>query len=107
MTKAVTGRQPSNPNEPKPQSVAPNEQAPMSNQCDDALHDVYSYLDRELSKLAAWRVRRHLRGCGGCEAAYGFEERLRVVIRLRLQEETPPEFLARLRAAIDHERGRP
>ena len=29
------------------------------------------------------------------------EEKLRIVIRVRLQEEPPPEFLARLRAAID------
>ena len=77
----------------------------MSKYCDDALQDVYGYLDRELSTFAAWRVRRHLKACGGCEAAYGFEEKLRVVIRVRLQEEPPPEFLARLRAAIDHERG--
>jgi mycothiol system anti-sigma-R factor len=77
----------------------------VSKYCDDALHDVYSYLDRELSSYAAWKVRRHLKACGGCEAAYGFEERLRIVIRRRLQEEAPPEFLARLRAALDNERG--
>ena len=79
----------------------------MSRYCDDCLNEVYTYLDRELSTFAAWRVRRHLKTCGGCEAAYGFEERLRVVIRLRLREEAPPEFLARLRAAIDQERGSP
>jgi len=78
----------------------------MSRYCEGALHDVYSYLDSELSTYAAWRVRRHLKACAGCEAAYGFEERLRVVIRVRLQEEPPPEFLARLRAAIDDERAR-
>ena len=77
----------------------------MSKRCDGARHHIYSYLDRELSGFAAWRVRRHLRGCVGCEAAYGFEERLLVMIRVRLQEEMPPEFLARLRAVIDHERG--
>ena len=77
----------------------------MSKFCDDALGDVYSYLDQELPTFAAWRVRRHLKACDGCEAAYGFEERLRLVIRLRLHEDPPPEFLARLRAAIDHERG--
>jgi mycothiol system anti-sigma-R factor len=79
----------------------------MSRDCNDALHDVDSYLDRELSMFGTWRVRRHLKGCDGCEAAYVFEEKLRMVIRVRLQEETPPEFLARLRAAIDHERGTP
>jgi len=79
----------------------------MSKYCNDALHEVYSYLDKELSWVSAWRVRRHLKACGGCVAAYGFEERLRVVIRLRLQEEPPQEVLDRLRAAIDQERGHP
>ncbi|HSL24813.1 MAG TPA: zf-HC2 domain-containing protein [Acidimicrobiia bacterium] len=75
------------------------------NHCDDALHAVYSYLDRELTWLQSWRVRRHLRGCNGCEAAFGFEEKLRILIRTRLQEEVPPEVVARLRQAIDRERG--
>ena len=79
----------------------------MTKFCDGAIKDVYSYLDHELSTFAAWRVRRHLKSCGGCEAAYGFEERLRLVLRVRLREEPPPEFLARLRAAIDHERAGP
>ena len=79
----------------------------MSKFCDGAIKDVYSYLDRELSTFASWRVRRHLKSCDGCGAAYGFEERLRLVLRVRLREEPPPEFLARLRAAIDHERAGP
>ncbi|MGH8928446.1 MAG: zf-HC2 domain-containing protein [Acidimicrobiia bacterium] len=79
----------------------------MNDRCDDALHDVYSYLDQEMTWFKARRVRRHLKRCTGCDAAYGFEERLRVVIRGRLQEELPPEFLARLRQALDQERDRP
>ena len=76
----------------------------MTKYCNDALQEVYSYLDQELPTFTAWRVRRHLKACEGCGAAYGFEEKLRVVIRLRLREDPPPEFLARLRSAIDHER---
>ena len=79
----------------------------MTKYCNDALQEVYSYLDQELPTFTAWRVRRHLKTCDGCEAAYGFEEKLRVVIRLRLREDPPPEFLARLRSAIDHERESP
>lgn len=76
----------------------------MGNNCDDAFHEVYSYLDSEISWFRAWRLRRHLKGCEGCVQAYGFEERLRIVVRTRLREDIPPEFLARLRQAIDEER---
>ena len=77
----------------------------MSKYCNDALQEVSGYLDRELPTFTAWKVRRHLKSCNGCGAAYEFEQRLRVVIRLRLREDPPPEFLARLREAIDNERG--
>jgi mycothiol system anti-sigma-R factor len=77
----------------------------MSRYCSDALTEVNSYLDKELSWISAWRVRRHLKGCSPCDAAYGFEEKLRIVIRVRLREEAPQEFLSRLRSAIDQERG--
>lgn len=69
--------------------------------CDDALHDVYSYLDKEVNWYRSWVIRRHLAGCPPCERAYVFEERLRVVVRDRLREEVPPEFLERLRRVID------
>ena len=68
-------------------------------QCDDALHDVYGYLDQEITWYRSWRIRRHL-GDAVAGEAYTFEERLRVVIRDRLHEEAPPEFLARLRQAL-------
>lgn len=76
----------------------------MGNYCDDAFHEVYSYLDDEISWFKAWRLRRHLKACEGCEQAYVFEQRLRLVVRTRLREDIPPEFLARLRRAIDEER---
>ncbi|MGQ0848657.1 MAG: zf-HC2 domain-containing protein [Actinomycetota bacterium] len=72
-------------------------------QCDDALAEVYGYLDREIGWYQNWRIKRHLAGCHGCVDAYGFEERLRVVIRTRLAEEVPPEFLERLRQALASE----
>lgn len=74
----------------------------MSN-CDDALHGVYGYLDREVNWYRSWRIRRHLSDCDNCDKAFGFEERLRIVIRHRLREEVPAEFLQRLRNAIEAE----
>lgn len=72
--------------------------------CDDALARVYPYLDDELTAFRRWRVRAHLRKCDGCGAAYSFEQRLRIVIKDRCQEEVPDEFIERLRAVLRDER---
>jgi len=76
----------------------------MGDPCEGAFHDVYSYLDQELTWFRSWKLRRHLKACDGCEDAYSFEERLRLVVRSRLREDIPPDLLARLQQAIENER---
>jgi hypothetical protein len=44
-----------------------------------------------------------LRTCGGCESAYVFEEKLLLMVKTRLHEDLPPEFLERLRRALSNE----
>ncbi len=75
----------------------------MSENCDDALENIYMYLDRELDGDSASVIQEHLEDCPPCEHAYSFEERLKKVIRQRLQVEVPPEFLSRLRQALHGE----
>ncbi|MGA7270336.1 MAG: mycothiol system anti-sigma-R factor [Acidimicrobiia bacterium] len=75
----------------------------MSDYCEEALAEVYLYLDRELTWWRRRRIRRHLAMCQWCERGYEFERRLRVVVRSRLSEEVPPEFIDRLRAALRSE----
>lgn len=72
--------------------------------CDDALHNVYGYLDQEVTWYRSWQIKRHLASCPPCVQAFKFEERLKLVIRDRLQEEVPPEFLDRLRQAFSDDR---
>lgn len=76
----------------------------MSDHCDEALANLYTYLDNELDdELAAERIRFHLVECPPCGEAFTFEERLRVVVRTKLREEVPPEMMERLRAHLhDH-----
>lgn len=76
----------------------------MSEFCDQALTEVYLYLDRELTWWRRRVIRRHLADCPPCLHGYHFEERLRVVVRTRLAEDVPQEFLDRLNAAIRNER---
>lgn len=76
----------------------------MSDHCDEALAKVYHYLDGELDAHTVTRIRDHLSDCPPCEDAFSFEERLRVVVRDRLQEEVPEVVVERLRRVIATER---
>ncbi len=71
--------------------------------CDDAITKIYGYLDGEISPVKRVLVRLHLRRCSGCEDAFSFERRLKVVVRERCQEEVPADVLAKLRAIVSEE----
>lgn len=68
----------------------------MSRNCDDALANLYLYLDSELDQVSAERIHTHLQACGGCSGPFDFEVRLRAVVRDRLDVEVPEEVVARL-----------
>lgn len=72
----------------------------MSELCDDALANVYMYLDRELDDSTATVIRDHLEDCPPCGKAFVFEERLKAVVKERLAVEVPPEFVERLKQAL-------
>jgi anti-sigma factor (TIGR02949 family) len=76
-------------------------------ECDDALTNLYQYLDREIEASTSEVIRAHLEDCSGCLKSFKFEERLQIVVRERLAEEVPPEFLERLRDAIAREAASP
>ena len=76
-------------------------------ECDDALTNLYQYLDREMEVSTSEVIRAHLEDCSGCLKSFKFEERLQIVVRERLSEEVPPEFLERLRDAIAREAASP
>lgn len=72
----------------------------MSDRCDDALENIYLYLDGELTTDVAEDIRRHLDDCPPCLDAFHFERRLKTVVRARLQEEVPYEMIIRLKQVI-------
>jgi mycothiol system anti-sigma-R factor len=76
-------------------------------ECDDALTKLYLYLDREIEATTSEVIRAHLDDCSGCERSFDFEARLKIVVRERLSEEVPLEFLERLRQAIAREASTP
>lgn len=72
----------------------------MSENCEEALHKLYAYLDRELDPATVDEIRTHLGDCPPCGNAFAFEERLQVVIRSGLAEEIPAVVIERIRTAI-------
>ena len=77
---------------------------PTSNDCDDALTSLYQYLDQELNTASSETIRAHLDQCQGCSGRFDFEMRLKTVVHERLSEDVPPEFLDRLRLALEDEK---
>jgi anti-sigma factor (TIGR02949 family) len=76
-------------------------------ECDDALTNLYQYLDREIEVSSVEVIRSHLGDCPDCLRSFDFEARLKVVVRQRLSEEVPVEFLERLREALAREASTP
>lgn len=75
----------------------------MSPNCDEALANLYAYLDAELDEVSAEEIRAHLAECGGCDRPFDFERRLRDVIRAKLDEEVPQEIIVRIKTVISLE----
>ncbi len=76
----------------------------MSENCDQALADIYRYLDSELTWWRRRKIRIHLSDCPPCQCGFDFERRLKIVIRQRLAEPVPQEFIDRLHDALTSER---
>lgn len=75
-----------------------------SRDCDEALADLYTYLDAELDAASSSEIRAHLDECTACGKAFDFEGRLKSVVKERLDEEVPDSVVDRVRAAIEEER---
>lgn len=69
--------------------------------CDDAISQLYSYLDGELDAVVVAELEAHLQRCSPCLEAYDFEAELRKVIVARCQEDVPGEVRNRIMAVLD------
>jgi len=71
--------------------------------CDEAVHELYHYLDGELTEERRRLIAVHLDLCAPCAHAVGFEAELRQVIAQRCTDRVPDSLLQRVAAAIDEE----
>ena len=76
-----------------------------SNECQDALTELYGYLDGELTVEVRTVIKTHLDLCAPCLESYSFETELRQVVSSRCQETVPDEVRLRIIAALEKELG--
>lgn len=74
----------------------------MGDECSDAVHLLYHYLDGELTVERRIVIQRHLDDCPPCFSAFDFEAELRAVIANRCREEVPESLRQRIAQAINH-----
>ena len=72
--------------------------------CKDALHQLYEFLDGELTDDKKAAIRHHLDTCQPCAEPYDFEAELRLIVRKKCAEAVPATLVAKVRAAIEAER---
>ena len=71
--------------------------------CTEAVHELYRYLDGELTEERRTEIRIHLEWCGPCMGAAEFEAELRRVIASRCQDRVPESLIQRVAEAIEQE----
>jgi mycothiol system anti-sigma-R factor len=75
----------------------------MGHDCDDALHELYHFLDGELTVERRSTIQAHLESCPPCFEGFDFEAELRIVIAKKCHEQVPEALRRRVAEAIDHE----
>ena len=73
--------------------------------CTEAVHQLYHYLDGELTEERREQIRVHLDWCGPCNGAADFEAELRRVIANRCKDRVPQSLIDRVASMIDDESG--
>ncbi|MGI9603366.1 MAG: mycothiol system anti-sigma-R factor [Acidimicrobiales bacterium] len=69
--------------------------------CNQALHELYEYIDGELDDARRTAIHDHLDKCGQCLDAFDFEEELRKVVAQRCQEKVPESLRQRIAAQLE------
>ena len=70
-------------------------------QCQDALHELYTFLDGELTVEKREHIRVHLDDCNPCLEHYDFEAELRIVISTKCKESVPQSLKDKILRALD------
>jgi mycothiol system anti-sigma-R factor len=69
--------------------------------CQDALEELYTFLDGELTVDKREHIRVHLDDCNPCLEHYDFEAELRVVISTKCKEAVPQSLKDKILRALE------
>ena len=75
----------------------------MTDPCEQALHELYHFLDGALTDERRTLISSHLDDCNTCLGAFDFETELRHVVAERCRESVPDHLRLRIAALIQHE----
>jgi mycothiol system anti-sigma-R factor len=68
--------------------------------CDNVLHELYGFLDGELTAERRTQIQRHLEACPPCFEGFDFEAELRLVVARKCTERVPESLRMRIAEAI-------
>jgi mycothiol system anti-sigma-R factor len=74
----------------------------MDDPCEEALHELYHFLDGELTESRRELISVHLDDCTSCLGAFDFEADVRHVVAQKCRDTVPEGLRARIAQAIGH-----
>jgi mycothiol system anti-sigma-R factor len=76
-----------------------------SNDCQDALHTLYDYLDGELTAERRLVIQHHLAECQPCLHAFDFEAELKAVVARSCRDQVPDHLRRKIADALSEASG--
>ena len=70
--------------------------------CSETLHELYHFLDGELTEDKRTAIHEHLEDCPPCFEAFDFEAEIKQYIAQKCRDRVPDSLRARIAEAIGH-----
>jgi len=71
--------------------------------CSETLHELYHFLDGELTDDKRAAIQRHLEGCPPCFEAFDFEAEIKHYVAQKCRDRVPDSLRARIAEAIQQQ----
>ena len=76
---------------------------PVHDECWEAVHRLYHFLDGELTSEKRLQISHHLDDCHPCLEAFDFEADLRQMLATKCRDHVPDSLRDRIAGALRHE----
>ena len=73
--------------------------------CNDALHELYEFLDGELTLERRAHIQQHLTDCSPCLETFDFQAELRQVVARKCSDEVPESLRSKVLEALEQSEG--